>query len=58
MQEAEQLLAEREVEEILNEFFGDRPIPERTCGVDKRHLIWDERRYMGMDDTVVSSPVA
>lgn len=43
-----------EVDEIIAEFFGDRPIPERTCGVDKRHLIYDERRYMGSADTVVS----
>ena len=52
MQEAEQLLAKREVEEILNEFFGDRPIPERTAKA--KELISDERRYMCSADTVVS----
>ena len=55
MQEAEQL--HDEIDEILNEFFpGDKPIPERTCGVDKRNWIWDEDRYKAPSD--VSSSLA
>ena len=50
MQEAEQL--HDEIDEILNEFFGDRPIPERTAKA--KELISDERRYMCSADTVVS----
>ena len=60
MQEAEQLKQElqAEVEQILNEFFGDKLIPERTCGVDKRHLIYDNERYMSPRDMTSSfSPV-
>ena len=56
MQEEKQLLAKREVEEILNEFFGDRPIPERTAKA--KHLIRSDDMVTSVADTVVSLVVS
>ena len=57
MEEVFQVRAE--VEAILDEHFGDTPIPERVANAKVKHLILREGRYkLPLVATASSSPAA